>query len=174
MPRKSLWTERSFSFDLPLTMFPNLLERLRGTPARVEERVAGLTAAQLRARVGGKWSIQEIVGHLGKVEGLWLGRLDDYAQGLAQLRAADMSNRRTIDADFNAQETGAVLAAFRAARAEFVERLEGLPDEAIGRSAHHPRLDRPLRLLDLMLFAAEHDDHHLAGITEILDTIGLE
>jgi uncharacterized damage-inducible protein DinB len=172
MPRKSLWTERSFSFDLPLTMFPNLLERLRGTPARVEERVAGLTAAQLRTQVGGKWSIQEIVGHLGRVEGLWLGRLDDYAQGLARLRPADMSNRRTVEADFNAQETGAVLADFRAVRGEFVARLERLPDEGIGRSAHHPRLDRPMRLLDLMVFAAEHDDHHLAGITELLETIG--
>ncbi len=85
-----------------------------------------------------------------------------------------MSNRRTVDADFNAQETAPCLADFRAVRGEFVGRLEQLPDEAIGRSAHHPRLDRPMRLLDLMVFAAEHDDHHLAGITEILDAIGPE
>jgi len=28
-----------------------------------------------------------------------------------------------------------------------------------------------MRILDLMVFAAEHDDHHLAGITEILGTM---
>ncbi len=45
-----------------------------------------------------------------------------------------------------------------------------MPDKLrwIGRSAHHPRLNRPMRILDLMVFAAEHDDHHLARISELL------
>ena len=49
--------------------------------------------------------------------------------------------------------------------------LERLPGEAIARSAHHPRLNQPMRILDLIVFAAEHDDHHLARITEILRVI---
>lgn len=170
VPRKALWIERRFIFDLPLTMFPNVLERLRGTPARVEERVGGLTPDELRARVGEAWSIQETVGHLIEVEALWIGRLDDFAQGLERLRPADMSNRRTIDADYNSRESAAVLAGFRAVRGELVGRLDQLSDEAIARCALHPRLGQPMRVLDLMVFAAEHDDHHLAGITEILGT----
>jgi len=172
VPRKALWIERQFTFDLPLTMFPNVLERLRGTPARVEERVAGLMSERLRARVGEGWSIQETVGHLIEVEALWIGRLDDFAQGLERLRPADMSNRRTIDADYNAREAAAVLAGFRAVRGELVGRLERLADEDIARTALHPRLGQPMRVLDLMVFAAEHDDHHLAGITEILGAQG--
>ncbi len=33
--------------------------------------------------------------------------------------------------------------------------------------AAHPRLNVPMRLVDLMLFVAEHDEHHLASITEL-------
>lgn len=170
MPRKALWIERRFSFDLPLSMFPNVLERLRGTPARVRERVEGLSPDLMRTRAGETWSIQETIGHLTKVEATWSGRLDDFAQGLAQLRPADMTNRRTVEADFNAREAAAVVAGFCAARGELVRRLAQLPDEAIGRSALHPRLNTPMRILDMMVFAAEHDDHHLAGITEILES----
>jgi hypothetical protein len=57
-----------------------------------------------------------------------------------------------------------VLAAFRSARAALVARLEALTVEDSGRTAHHPRLDRPMRLVDLCFFAAQHDDHHLAEI----------
>ncbi|MBE3135108.1 MAG: DinB family protein, partial [Acidobacteria bacterium] len=32
----------------------------------------------------------------------------------------------------------------------------------------HPRLNQRIRLLDLMVFAAEHDDHHLARLSELL------
>ena len=39
MPQKLLWIERRFTFDLPISMFPNVLERLRGTPARVADRI---------------------------------------------------------------------------------------------------------------------------------------
>ena len=167
MPRKAPWIERRFTFDLPLSMFPNVLERLRGTPVRVEERVRGWTSGQLRERFGQTWSVQETIGHLAQVESLWLGRLDDFSAGLKELRPADMSNRRTEAADNNSSDSAAVLGAFRRLRTEFVGRLEQLSDEEVGRSARHPRLDQPMRVLDLMSFAAEHDDHHLARISEL-------
>ena len=171
MPRKSPWIERRFTFDMPLSMFPNVLERLRGTPVRIQERVGGLAPDQLQKRVEDAWSIQETIGHLIEVEALWIGRLDDFARGLEQLRPADMSNQRTEAADYNSRDSATVLAGFRKVRDEFVQRLEQLPDEAIARSAHHPRLNQPMRILDLIVFAAEHDDHHLARITEILRVI---
>jgi hypothetical protein len=33
------WFQRAFDFNLPVEMFPNVVERLRGTPARVEDKV---------------------------------------------------------------------------------------------------------------------------------------
>jgi len=162
------WIERRFTFDMPLSMFPNVLERLRGTPARIQERVGRLVPDQLQERVGDAWSIQETIGHLIEVEALWIGRLDDFAEGLEHLRPADMSNQRTDAADYNSSDSATVLAGFREIRDEFVRRLEQLPDEAIAGSALHPRLNQPMRILDLIVFAAEHDDHHLARITELL------
>ena len=36
------WIERKFNFGYPATKWPDLLERVRGTPARLEEIVRGL------------------------------------------------------------------------------------------------------------------------------------
>jgi hypothetical protein len=74
---KSPWVERRFTFDLPVSMFPNILERLRGTPARIEDRIGGVSPEVLQKRHGTAWTIQENIGHLIEVEDLWLGRLDE-------------------------------------------------------------------------------------------------
>ena len=34
-------------------------------------------------------------------------------------------------------------------------------------SAHHPRLNKPMRVIDLAVFVADHDDYHLAQIDEL-------
>jgi uncharacterized damage-inducible protein DinB len=164
------WIQRKFSFDLPVSLFPNVLERLRGTPARIEDRIRTLSAETLTKRDGDAWSIQENIGHLIEVEALWHGRLDDFAAGLEALRPADMENRRTHAADYNARSIDHVLTGFRETRARLVERLEGLDDAAIERQALHPRLNQPMRVLDMMVFTAEHDDHHLARIGELIRT----
>ena len=164
------WIDRRFAFDLPAALFPSLLERLRGTPARAEERVRDLAPETLRRRDGDTWSIQEILGHLIQVEVLWHGRLDDYESGRAVLRAADMEKRRTVDADYNRRDVKGILAGFRASRMQLVERLARLDEAGVERTARHPRLDVPMRVIDMVVFAAEHDDHHLARITELIRT----
>jgi uncharacterized damage-inducible protein DinB len=152
---------------MPSALLANVVERLRGTPARLEERVRGLPHERLTARPGGAWSIQENAGHLLALEPLWAIRLDDYDAGLAVLRAADLTNRGTSEADFNSRETETILRGFREERARTVARLESMDETAAARTAHHPRLDRPMRVMDLAVFVAEHDDHHLARITEL-------
>lgn len=158
------WVERVFEFGQPLGVFPCTLERLRGTPARLEELVRGLTHGRLTARVSGAWSIQEQVGHLYDLDELHAGRIEDYRLGLEVLRPADITNRRTHEAGHNSADIGRLLALFREARTEFVRRLEELDDETLGRTALHPRLRKPMRVVDMALFTAEHDDHHLASI----------
>jgi uncharacterized damage-inducible protein DinB len=162
------WIERKFEFGAPAALFPQLVERLRGTPARVEERVRDLAPDVLRRQEGGTWSIQENVGHLLDVERLWHGRLDDYDAECQVLRAADMENRRTHGANHHSHELAELLDGFRRSRMMLVERLESLDQAQVERSATHPRLGQPMRVMDLALFAAEHDDHHLARITELM------
>lgn len=164
------WLERDFAFDLPLSLFPNVLERLRGTAARLEDRLAGIPPGRLTARVEGAWSILEHVGHLAQVEELHVGRLDDFLAGAARLRPAAHDPARVATARFNDRAARELLADFRAARGRYVGRLEALGPADVGRAAFHPRLRRDVNVLDMMVFAAEHDDHHLARITGLLGT----
>jgi hypothetical protein len=60
-----------------------------------------------------------------------------------------------------------ILAEFRVARERQVKLLIGLRPDDFARSAWHPRLKMPMRLVDHLLFIAEHDDHHLARIWEL-------
>jgi len=167
MSERMLWFERKFSFDLPAWMFPNVLERLRGTPVRVEERARAFRREILTLRDGDGWSMQEHAGHLLDLEPLGFGRLEDYEARAEVLRAADTQNRRTYEARHNERPMQEIIDALRRERAEFVGRLEGAGEELILREAVHPRLQKPMRLLDLLFFIAEHDDHHIAHMTRL-------
>jgi hypothetical protein len=161
------WVEREFEFDLPVGVFPCVVERLRGTPARLEEMLGGLARERLTAKPGGLWSMQEQAGHLWDLDELHEGRLEDYARGLGVLRAADMKNRKTEEAGHNEARLEEILAGFRAARESFVRRLEALTEAEVAASALHPRLQKQMRVIDMAYFTAEHDDHHLAAISEL-------
>ncbi len=134
------WIDRRFEFNFAVGVFPCILERLRGTPARITELVRNIPETGLTKRTDGKWSIQENIGHLIKVEELHDGRIDDYLAGNETLRPADMKNRRTFDADYNSQDIDTVIESFRTVRMNFIERLEGQEEEIVARSAQHPRL----------------------------------
>jgi len=168
------WFDRQFSFDFPVWMYPNIVERLRGIPARLEDRVCALPREILTRRDGDKWSIQEHVGHLLDLEPLGMRRLDEFSAGRESLSSADLENRKTWEANHNARAIAEILAAFRSARSEFVQRLESFNEAFILRTSRHPRLKRPIRVLDLAFFIAEHDDHHLAQISALMRKLAVE
>ncbi len=162
------WIERKFNFEYPPTKFPDILERFRGTPARLEERVAGLPMAVLTRRDDKGWSIQENVGHLLETERLPQQRVEEVLAGESVMCAADMTNRKTNEADHNAKHIEVLLNAFRREREKLVARLEQLDESDWGKSALHPRLEQPMRIVDIVLFHSEHDDYHLARIGELI------
>jgi len=161
------WFKRKFSFDLPGEMFPNVVERLRGTPARLEELTRGLSREELTRRTRDSWSIQEQAGHLLDLEELGMKRLDDFEAGRDSLTAADLTNRKTHEANHNSKTGENILAQFRQERMAFVARLDSYDDAFVNRIALHPRLNQKIRVIDLAFFIAEHDDHHLARISEL-------
>jgi len=161
------WTDRRFNFDFPAGIYPEMIERIRGTPARLEDLLNGLPPETLTAQVDGRWSMQENAGHLLDLESLVSQRIDEYLAGNAALHAADMSNRKTHNANHNDVRADSILKAFRTARHEIVNRLESFDAEIFERSALHPRLNVPMRLVDMLFFQAEHDDYHLARISEL-------
>jgi hypothetical protein len=104
------------------------------------------------------------------LEPLWLARVEDYVAGGAQLTATDLQNRKTDEANHNARLLEQVLAEFRAARERLLKRVAELDASLFARSIPHPRLKTPMRLVDHLYFVAEHDDHHLARIWELLNS----
>ncbi len=161
------WFERSFPSNTPAWMFPSLLERLRGTPARLEERIASIPSQHRTVKLENKWSIQENLGHLLDLEPLWSNRIDDILLGHEKLRPTDLANQATDLANHNAQAVQGLLEKFRTARSAFVAKLEAQETADFDKTALHPRLNTPMSILDITYFVAEHDDHHLGMMTRI-------
>jgi len=162
------WFDRKFDFAFPAELCPNLIMRLRGAPARIEELMHGYAREVLTRKPDQKWSAQEHAGHLLDLEPLWLARVNDYIAGSDQLTAADLNNRKTDEANHNARELAEILKDFRHRRGELVDRICSIEREFHARTIPHPRLKQPMRLVDHMYFVAEHDDHHLARIWELI------
>jgi hypothetical protein len=167
MAEQIKWTDRRFDFTFPAGLYPEMIERVRGTPARLEDRIRSLPEGVPQRRDGEKWSIQENAGHLLDLESLVMERLNQYLAGATELHAADMSNRKTHEANYNSVPVASILSDFRKQRMRIVARLDGLDAEMFVRSALHPRLAVPMRLVDMVFFQAEHDDYHLARISEL-------
>jgi uncharacterized damage-inducible protein DinB len=168
------WFERKFDFTFPVEQYPNLCVRLRGTPARLEEMLRGVPRDLLLRKPGDKWSAQEHAGHLLDLEPLWMARVGDYVKASALLTVADLTNRKTTEANHNARRLEEILIQFRFAREQLLKRVVGLDKSLFdARPILHPRLEMPMRLVDHLYFVAEHDDHHLARIWEMIDPKGL-
>ncbi len=169
MSRVGIWFERHFEFSFPVELFPNVCARLRGTPARLDELMREQSHEMLIAKIHSKWSAQEHAGHLSDMESLWLARVQDYVVASEQLTAADLTNRKTQEAGHNGRSVSEILGEFRAAREGLLNYLGGLDVASLSRTIPHPRLTTPMRLVDHLYFVAEHDDHHLARIWELVN-----
>jgi uncharacterized damage-inducible protein DinB len=165
------WFDRDFNFGSTQNIFPSILERLSGTPSRLEEKSQSLSNAILTEKPDGAWSIKEHAGHLSDLEPLWQGRLEDIIQGREELRYADLTNTKTNQANHNDKPLYELLNSFRTIRLETIRLLDQIDESIIFKSALHPRLKTPMRTMDLFLFVADHDDHHLAIITGLIKKV---
>jgi hypothetical protein len=167
---QTAWLDRKFVFDLPIGTFPTLLERLRGTPARAKELITGVPDEMLATRVNDKWSVKEHLGHLVDLKALDDRRLNEFLNHAKVLSAADIENRATELADHRRVPVVKIIRRLTAGREGLVRRLELLTEEQVAIVAIHPRLQKPMRLMDWVYFVAEHDDHHLAQARRTITT----
>ena len=166
------WIDRSFNFSYPVELYPEMIERLRGAHARLDEYFRSAPPEILTARDNGRWSIQENAGHLLDLDELTIHRIDQYIAGDAVLHPADITNKKTSEANYNSVPAATISESFRQRRRQIVKTLESLDGEMFARSAIHPRLNIPMRLVDFVFFEAEHDDYHLTRINELLQLFG--
>jgi len=171
MSHKEDWLTKKFDFNIPVSRYLGFLNILRATPQRLEALVDGVQKEILTYRDGDSWSIQENVGHFLSVESLFLGRLDDYNSNAIVLRPARFDNNPTDKANYNEKEIDWILDTFREQRDEYLSQLDPPQPQDFSKTALHPRLNKPMRLCDMLQFHSAHDHHHLVRIEEIIAEI---
>lgn len=162
MIAQTSWAERKFDFDFPIGMFPIIVERLRGTPSRLEVMLTNVSREKLNHKLDDKWSIIEQLNHLCNSEQVWYGRIEDFLSG------RDTFEARVLRTEPISDGVQTLLQNFAAAREKLITLVEHLDEAPVSSTIIHPRLQKRIRLIDSLFTTAEHDDHHLAKIRELL------
>jgi uncharacterized damage-inducible protein DinB len=165
------WFDRKFDFNFTENIFPEILKRLQATPGKLQQWIRQIPVEFLDIRIDNTWSIKENIGHLTDLEPLWQKRFSDIRTGAEFMTTTDLSNLKTELAGHNLISAPEMLHAFSKVRSQTLAMLNNINEELIFRSALHPRLKTPMRTMDLFLFVAEHDDHHLARMDAIAKEI---
>lgn len=161
------WFERKFVFDFGMEKFPELLERLEKSILKFRETIQDTPAVLLNYKPAGKWSIKEHIGHLWILEPLWQKRFLEIKENKTGMSPADLNNTATDNASFNQYNIEKIANDFQLERKHTIRLLESFNKKDLSNSLYHPRLNQPMRIIDLMYFVAEHDEHHLNHILKI-------
>lgn len=166
------WFDRPFDFSLHQNDYASVYERLRRAPSRFQEITANLPDEIANYKPRGTWSVKEHTGHIPVLEPLWRTRIEDIQRAAGQLSPADLENRGTTEAGFNNHSLADLLNALAEERSRTLALLDKVSEEEHARTSLHARLQFPMRIIDLAYFMAEHDEHHLERIRQIVDLFG--
>lgn len=161
------WFDRKFDFSFGVEEFNGLIQRLGNSPFKLSDLVADMPVEIQSIKIESKWSIKENIGHLIVLEPLWRARVLDIKEQREVMSPADLSNTLTNDSDFNSTELEKLLRDFESERGKTLELLSSLLPYDLTKTSMHPRLSQPMRVVDLMYFVAEHDQHHFDTIVRI-------
>ncbi len=173
------WSQRKFVHSRTLADVTVLIARVNGTSARLEDSIRGIEERVVKSRTPSRatadnlrpplrWSPLDHAGHLLDVDELHSQRIKEFLNDCESLTAADPGNSKTEDEHYNRQAVDPILQRFRVGRSTMTNVLFGLPEAAFDKRSVHPRTGESIRLLDYVELIAEHDDHHLATIRELI------
>ena len=162
------WFERSFSPITEQGLLAGIIERLWGTPIRLKEKTKGIDLLNIKKPQTGEWSVKKEIGHLIDLEPLWLGRIQDIIADKEYLSVADLENTKTHQTDYDSRVFTDLLAEFTLHRQQLIDLLRKVEAKDLSKHSKHPRLETPMKIVDLAYFVAEHDDHHLAKMNRLI------
>jgi uncharacterized damage-inducible protein DinB len=166
--KRQKWFDKKFQFDLSEGHYGSVLKKLRDTPENIAQLVSSLPEEVLTKRIENRWSIKENIGHLIDLEELHDSRIDDFIAGKEVLRPADLKNKKTDEANHNSKKITDLVNELIVAREDFVKRMKHLDEKTLSRSSIHPRLNQPMRPIDMAQFVLEHDEHHIQTVKELI------
>jgi hypothetical protein len=158
------WFQRTFTFGLQEGMLPFCIERLEGTLPRIQKKVENVADEVLSDKFNNKWSVKENIAHLAEVDEIALRRIDEMIQGISPMSPAVIQPGR----NYNQWPIEEVIEFFSSARDKNLQKYRILTSDQLKKASLHPRLKVQMTPVDLAWFDAEHDDHHLVRIGEII------
>ena len=138
-----------------------LVQRLREQAADVARLTAGIDEAALATpTVPGKWSIQQLICHLRRMETIFGDRLRRMLVEEVTIVPYDSPDADEIFAAMTSRPTADVLAEYLSERDALCSQLEGLTPLEWHRTARHPQF--PHYDVHLQVeYMAHHEAHHI-------------
>ncbi len=144
------------------------LEAAEKSPKQIAAAVSGLSDKTLRYRPGpDKWCILEVLGHLADIEVV-------YGYRLRQMLADKKPVIAPIDQNDWARNLGAMetppaemIALYGLNRHANLRLLQRLTPADLDKSAHHPEMDKPFTVANLVERMGTHGAGHLQQIEKL-------
>ena len=168
------WIDHNFNLGIAVGWSKNIMSRLVYTEILLKHYVKNLTNGQLAQRTDNHWSIKEHIGHLSDLESLWLNRFEQFEQGLPELVAADMANQKTEKSNHNVLDIEVLIENFKINRQILLNKVKLFSEKTQNHMAFHPRIKTMMKPVDLLFFIAEHDNHHITSIIEIIEKLPIQ
>lgn len=165
----SKWFDRKFDFSFNVNEYAAIYKRLQQAPATLEGILQNKADDLISFQPDGKWSVKEHTGHLSVLEPLWRTRIQDILEKKPELTPTDLNNSATSEAGFNKLSISALLQKFGEERKQTLSLLDSININDHSNTSLHPRMQQPMRIIDIAYFTAEHDDHHMAFIRDLLE-----
>ncbi|MCW8309963.1 DinB family protein [Sphingobacterium sp. InxBP1] len=162
------WFDRQFDSNTSSEYFDEFLKRLEHFPTVLKKLLKSCPAEVSTRKMGGKWSVNENIGHLILLEDLWRIRFRDIKEGKPDMSPADLNNTATDQSSFNNMPVEELIKHLVSEREKTIAMLRKLSGEELLKTSMHPRLQQPMNIIDLMHFVAEHDLHHVYAIQSIM------
>ena len=164
----SKWFERKFDFSFDVEQYSTIYQRLQQAPGMLATLIHNKPEELLTHQPEGKWSVKEHVGHLSLLEPLWRTRIQDILEKKPTLTPTDLDNKKTSETGFNNYSITELLQKFTDERKETLALLDGINVKDQQGTSLHPRMQQPMRIIDILYFTAEHDEHHMGVIQHYL------
>jgi uncharacterized damage-inducible protein DinB len=164
----SKWFERKFDFNFNVDEYANIYQRLQQAQVMLEDLLQHKPEQILSHQPDGKWSVKEHTGHLSVLEPLWRSRIQDILEKKPALTPTDLNNNATSEAGFNNFAIEELLQKFAEERSQTLSLLGSINIKDQSYTSLHPRMQQPMRLIDIAYFTAEHDDHHIMVVRELI------
>jgi uncharacterized damage-inducible protein DinB len=161
------WGSDKGSPDNAITGHAEMIERVKGLPARIAVEIDGLSEAELswRAAQGG-WSIREVCGHLRDIGDWWVHRLHVMQTEDDPVLPSFDQEAFVRDGRYQEVEIAAILGEMTRLRLEVVDILSGLAPDGWERTGRHETRGR-ITIRQAMEFVIQHDEGHLDQLREL-------